>query len=535
MPHPSRNRRPRLVPYCGEVLSRRPTVAAVLAVLPAMTVTLALAGGASLALAGGSAFMSAAAAEEQASPLARYYTQQLTWQPCRAGECAWLSVPLDYTDPGATGESIRLRVSRNQAKGSTGDRLGSLLVNPGGPGVGGLDYADYLAATLAPEVTGRYDIVGFDTRGVGQSAPITCMSGAQTTRWLRTDSTPDTPREEALLMRRARSMANGCLTRSPAIARHVGSDDTVRDMDILRQALGDDRLTFLGYSYGTYLGTRYAEIFPERVGRFVLDGAVDPSLDIMQASDGQSSGFQQAIGRFAQDCSRRGDCPWPGNRSNVIRGINRILADLDTTPLTVPGRSRLVQSEAITAVFYAMYSPKLWSSLRSAFREARRGDGSGLASLADLASDRVGPQRYATNMASAFPAIACWDSPASPPQAGLAEAARAWSTRAPVPELARAMSWSNAPCSVWFGHSTVSPAPADSDTEAPILIIGGLYDPATPYAWAKALNEQLPTSLLLTYRGDGHTVYGGTSPCIDNAVDAYLINGTLPQFGAACR
>lgn len=466
-------------------------------------------------------------------PLNRFYTQTLDWESCAEGRCAWLTVPLDYDDP--AGETIRLRVSRAAATGTADQRIGSLVVNPGGPGVPGLDYASYLSASLEKKVSRAYDMVGFDPRGVGQSAPISCLTGAQTTRWLRTDMTPDTAAERAVLMRRARALADGCLRRSPEIARHVGSEETVRDMDILREALGDDSLNLLGYSYGTYLGTRYAELFPDRVGRFVLDGAVDPSLDIMEVSKDQSDGFQLALTRFAKDCSGRPACPWKGSAKDVLAGLNTLLADLDTNPLPTHRGRRLVQSEAINAVFYAMYSPSLWPSLRTALRQAVAGDGLGLAEMAAYASDELAPNRYGSNMASAFPAIACWDAPAAPDSAGLQAAATRWAADAPVPLMARAMSWSNAPCSVWYGHSSVPPARADSATTSPILIIGGTYDPATPYAWAQALNRQLPTSTLLTYRGDGHTVYGGGSGCVNGIVDDYLVTGALPKVGTTCR
>lgn len=464
------------------------------------------------------------------SDLSPYYAQKLTWAPCGEQECAWLQVPRDYDDP--NGAVLRLRISRTPARGN--DRLGSLVVNPGGPGASGVDLAGYLATSLGFDVTSAYDIVGFDTRGVGRSAPVKCMTGAETTAWLRADSTPDTARERARLMSLARALARGCLERSADVARHVGSENTVRDMDILRYVLGDERLNFLGYSYGTYLGAKYAQAFPDHVGRFVLDGAVDPSVGIMEVSRVQSQGFQRALGRFAADCADSADCPWSGGRAAVLAGLQRLLTDLDRTPLPTGG-DPLVQAEAVSAVFYAMYLPSSWPMLRSALALAIDGDGSGLSEMAAYASDRVAPDRYLTNMASAFPAIACWDADPAPGAAALAKAATRWSRGVAVPELARAMAWSNAPCSVWFGYSGRPPAAVKSATTAPIVIIGSVYDPATPYAWAKALHRQLPTSTLLTYDGDGHTVYAGTSVCIDQAVDAYLVRGTLPAPGTVCR
>ena len=266
----------------------------------------------------------------------------------------------------------------------------------------------------------------------------------------------------------------------------------------------------------------------------VLDGAVDPSLDVMQLSRDQSEGFQHSLSRFADDCASRSNCPWAGDGSAVLAGISRLLRDLDDRPLPAPPGRPLVQSEALTAVFYAMYSPQLWSILRSALRDARRGDGRELSELAAFATDRTGPDRYGSNMASAFPAISCWDQSAAPGASGLASAARRWSRGVAVPELARAMAWGNAPCSVWYGHASRAPGPASSTTSAPMVIIGGRHDPATPYAWAQALHRQLPTSVLLTFTGDGHTAYGNGSVCLDSAVDAYLVSGRLPADGTSC-
>ena len=336
-------------------------------------------------------------------------------------------------------------------------------------------------------------------------------------------------------MRLSADLSRGCLTMSPRLASHVGSENTVKDLDILRQVLGDPKLNWLGFSYGTYLGTLYADEFPDNVGRFVLDGAIDPSLDMMQVSKGQSDGFQVALGRFAADCSRRASCPYPGSASAVLRGMNRLLARLDVVPMPTFGRQRLVQAEALTAILYSMYSPQIWSSLRYALRQAVRNDGSGLQFLSDFANDRTGPNTYATNMASAFYAIGCWDEQSPPGAAALGVAAERWARGARVPEMARLLSWGNAPCSQWFDHTAAPAAPASSTTTAPILIVGTTFDPATPYPWAVALSQQLGTSTLLTYRGDGHTAYGSGSSCIERAVDAYLIDGRLPPAGTICR
>ncbi|MHB8796539.1 MAG: alpha/beta hydrolase [Candidatus Nanopelagicales bacterium] len=473
-------------------------------------------------------------ADQPPADLAAFYGQALAWEPCGEGlSCAWLTVPLDYLAP--SGATIRIKVARYRATGSPALRQGSVLVNPGGPGGSGVDFTGYVAEYVAPDVAAEFDIVGFDPRGVGQSAPITCLTGRQTSAWLATDGSPSTRAQERLLMRRAAQIARGCLRMSPTLARQVGTENTVRDMDILRQALGDSRLNWLGFSYGTYLGTRYAEVFPDRVGRMVLDGALDPSLGAMEISEGQSRGFQRALKRFAADCAERSSCPYPGSARAVLRGINVLLAGLDRSPMPTGQGRPLNQAEAITAVFYPMYSPLLWPTLRRALGRAAAGDGSGMLAISDLASDRTGPDSFGSNIASAFYAISCWDLPAPPGSAGLRAAAAAWSKDADVPELASAMAWGNAPCTTWFGHAARTPGPAATTTAAPILVVGTTYDPATPYWWSRALSRQLPTSTLLTYDGDGHTAYGAGSRCIDRAIDAYLLDGTMPAGGTICR
>lgn len=463
-----------------------------------------------------------------ATALARYATQQLDWQPCRQGECATLVVPRDYGDPSAG--DLRIAVSRTPAKGP-GPRLGSLVVNPGGPGEPGRGYARDVAIGAGPALRGAYDIVGFDPRGVRASSAVECLTATQTERLLMADPSPDTPSEERALWRLSALPAQGCA--DSVLARHVSTSDAARDLDILRAALGDERLSWLGMSYGTQLGTRYAELFPDRVGRMVLDGAVDPSLDGMEISRDQSAAFQTALRRFAQDCTTHAGCI-ARTTAAVLTGVNRILLRAEEGGIG-RGRDRVNEAQAQAAIFVSLYSPTFWPLLRTGLRQAEAGNGTTLKMLSDIAWDRTGRNRYDSNSTSAFLAISCWDAPATPGPAGLAAAAKAWSARAAVPALARAMAWGNAPCSQWFGHDRRPLGPAVTATTAPILVVGTTADPATPYSWARALHRQLPTSRLLTYVGDGHTAYGNGIRCIDSAVEGYLVTGALPAAGTRCR
>jgi pimeloyl-ACP methyl ester carboxylesterase len=445
----------------------------------------------------------------------------LTWQPCGAGqECAWLAVPLDHANPEAG--SINLKVVRINARSER--PIGSLVVNPGGPGGSGADFVRSLALSLPEDIRRSFDLVGFDPRGVGQSQPIQCLSDRDLARYLRTDSTPRTLREQQTFMRQAAAFGPGCLRDQPTLARNMQTWQTIADMEILRAALGDAQLNFLGFSYGTMLGAGYAEAYPDRVGRLVLDGAVDPTLDIMGVSKAQAAGFQRAITRFATDCASRSGCGLGSNRQAVLRNINALLAGLDHAPIPTQQALPLVQSQALTGIVTALYSPRAWPALRRALVQARNGDGTQLQILAEIGNDQIGPAEFGSNLFSAFITTTCLDSPAAPGRAGLASAARQWSRGTAVPEISRLLAWSNAPCTRWY-QPGATPRQISSATAAPILIIGTRYDPATPYVWSVRLNAALPTSALVTFEGDGHTAFASGVKCVDAAVTRYLIDG----------
>lgn len=483
-------------------------------------------------LSAGALAMSAFTAGAQpvaADPLDAFTGQQITWTPCGPHECATVRAPLDYADP--EGGALTLALERSVHTGPT--RLGTLIVNPGGPGAAATNFVSFVT-DVAPQLAAVYDIVGIDPRGVGDSSPITCMTGTETTRWLLTDPTPDTAAEVRTFMSRATSIGRGCERMSPTLAAHIGTDASARDLDLVRTVLGDDTLNLLGFSYGTSLGTRYAELFPDRVGRFVLDGALDPTLDAMALSRGQSDAFQIALRRFATDCVHFANCV-RRTPSGVIAYVNRMLTSLDANPMPAGRMGPLNEAQGLAAIFDALYSPGNWAMLRNGLRESARGSGAALQEMANGAWNRIGPNRYASNVNSAFYAISCWDFPPTPDAAGLRAAARAWAQGAAVPAMARASAWGNAPCTNWFGRSASSPHRVTTTSTAPILVVGTRYDPATPYRWAAALARQLPNGHLLTYEGDGHTAFGGQSACIDAAVTAYFLDGSVPPEGTRCH
>jgi pimeloyl-ACP methyl ester carboxylesterase len=460
--------------------------------------------------------------------LAEFYDQDVHWAGCHDGfQCAKVRVPVDYADPGAA--DIQLAVVRLPARG--GHRLGSLLVNPGGPGASGIDYARAADSIVTPAVRRQYDIVGFDPRGIGQSAPVRCLTDAQTDAWATDDRTPDNAAEETQVLAAAQQFGVRCAARNGSLIAHIGTRDAARDLDVLRAVLGDTKLNLLGKSYGTYLGATYAELFPKRVGRLVLDGVLDPAADSAELARSQAVGFQRALAAFVDDCLPRRSCPLSGDRASALGQIATMLAKTDRTPLRA---SRPVtQSLAVIGVANAMYDPGLWQVLREALAQAESGRGSTMLLLADTYYDRSPKGHYRTNSNDAYYAVTCLDRPQTADPTQLR--ARAKELAAVSPAFGAYVAWELVPCGIWPVPAEGDVAPVRATGSGPILVVGTTRDPATPYAASKALADELDAGRLLTYDGDGHTAYRQGSRCIDAAVDGYLLRGRLPAEGTRCR
>jgi pimeloyl-ACP methyl ester carboxylesterase len=461
-------------------------------------------------------------------PLASFYDQNLRWRDCSGGfECARLEVPLDYARP--AGQTISIAVVRLPAD----DPRGSLLLNPGGPGASGIDYARAADIVVSREVRQRYDIVGFDPRGVGRSAPVSCLSGAELDEFLAIDGSPDTAEEEQALLRDWSALGAGCVERRPRVTAHMGTRDAARDMDILRAALGDRRLNYLGKSYGTYLGATYAELFPRRVGRVVLDGMLDPAATGQEVVAGQAAGFQLAFRAFLADCVQRSSCPLTGDVDAAERQVGRLLAEVDAQPLRGERGRPVTQALAVLGIAAALYDEGSWSLLRQALGEALRGNGYTLLGLADFYSDRGPRGRYTTNAVEALYAVNCLDRPESTELDAYRETAAELSRSSPV--FGSFIAWGSLPCATWPVPPQGEPHAIAATGAKPILVVGTTRDPATPYAWARSFARQLDSGRLLTFVGDGHTAYRRGSSCVDEAVDAYLLEGRLPQAGTRCE
>ncbi|MEU2504970.1 alpha/beta hydrolase [Streptomyces sp. NPDC007863] len=480
-----------------------------------------------------------ATARQVASPapspeaLRKYYGQKLSWRDCGVPgfQCATLRAPLDYAKP--AGREVRLAVSRVRATGP-GERIGSLLVNPGGPGGSAVDYLQGYAGIGYPEpVRARYDVVAVDPRGVGRSEPVDCLTGPEMDAYTQVDQTPDDAAEVEALAASFRRFAAGCEQRSGAVLPHVSTVETARDMDILRAVLGDARLHYVGASYGTFLGATYAELFPGRVGRLVLDGAMDPSLSALDLNRDQTAGFETAFRAFAADCVTRPDCPL-GTESAAAAGeaLKTFFRTTDATPVPTGESRELGESLATTGVIAAMYDEGAWPQLREALTRAIGGEGSALLALADSYYEREPDGSYA-NLMFANAAVNCLDlPPAYRDPAGAQAAAPSFDKASPV--FGTGLAWAALNCTYWPAEATGRPHRITADGAAPILVVGTTRDPATPYKWAESLAGQLSSGTLLTYEGDGHTAYGRGSDCVDTAVNTYLLEGTPPTDGKRC-
>ncbi|MFD5424512.1 alpha/beta hydrolase [Streptomyces sp. NPDC127084] len=482
----------------------------------------------------GTSERSGSPAAAPAAALEPYYGQRLSWRECGVPrfECATLKAPLDYADPG--GKSVKLAVARVKATGP-GKRIGSLLVNPGGPGGSAVDYLQGYAGIGYPApVRARYDIVAIDPRGVARSSPVECLDDKQMDVYTQTDQTPDDQTEIATLRTQYERFAAGCQKRSAAVLPHVSTVEAARDMDILRAVLGDEKLSYVGASYGTFLGATYAELFPKRVGRLVLDGAMDPSLSARELNRDQTAGFETAFQSFAADCVKHSDCPLgTASAKDAAGNLKGFFTKVDTEPLPTGDSRKLTESLATTGVIAAMYDEAAWPQLRAALRQAVNGDGAGLLALADSYYERDLDGSYA-NLMYANAAVNCLDSPpafASP--SDVTAAVADFETASPV--FGRGFAWASLNCAYWPTQATGTPHRIDAKGAAPILVVGTTRDPATPYKWAKALASQLSSGRLLTYDGDGHTAYGRGSDCVDTAVNTYLLEGTPSPADKRCQ
>lgn len=460
-----------------------------------------------------------------------YYGQRLVWEPCATDgfDCTTVTAPLDWADP-SQGE-LALAVIRHRASG--GAPIGSLLVNPGGPGASGLGFIrDSLEFGVGKSAVQAFDVVGFDPRGVGESTAVVCYDAAGMDDYLFT--VPENPRgSEAWtqeLLDAHRGFAEACDENSPGLLPYLTTQNSARDLDLLRAVLGDAKLNYLGYSYGSFLGATYAELFPDRVGRLVLDGAIDPTTTLLDVSTFQTVGFESALRAYMSDCLTTSECPFRGDVDAALADVSALLASVDARPLRASDGRLLGADTLLTAIIYAMYAPVNWPYLSMAFGEALQGNPDIAFLLADTYYSREDGV-YLDNQTEAFRSYNCMDYPrGGDPEA---EAAAQALVEAEAPTFAPYWQGPD-PCDAWLYEPTGVREPLTAEGAPPILVIGTTNDPATPYDWAVALADQLSSGILITRVGEGHTGFNKGNACVDDAVNAYLIDGVVPGGDLTC-
>ena len=524
----------------GPVLVRRVTTARIL-VPGAVLAVAALVAGCTTTTAG----RGVAAGTAVPPGLQSFYDQELVWGPCApfavtpddqtayadpALDCTAVTVPLDYARP--DGETATIGVLRKRA---TGDRIGSLLTNPGGPGASGMSYGPSLAGQVAgTPLAERFDLIGFDPRGVGASEPtIDCETDAERDEERADLGADGSPEGVAIVEADSQQFVDRCVERvGTDVLANVGTRDVVRDMDIMRAALGDEKLTFLGYSYGTFIGAEYAEAFPANVRALVLDGAVDPAQSAVDNAVAQSAGFQLAFDAFAADCASRPDCPLGTDPAAAVDTFRGLVLPLFDRPATVGDGRRLGYTDAMTGVLQALYSEQLWEPLQIGLTELTRGQGRILMLLADLYESRADDGTYDDSL-EAFPVISCVDQERITDPAVFLDIDTRTRQVAPFRDDGRGPSAARPPCAFWPVPPTTEPALPVVEGLVPVLVISVTGDPATPYEAGVRLAEQLGGALL-SVEGNQHTVALSGVPCVDDAVTRYLVDLEVPAEGASC-
>ncbi|MDO4899726.1 alpha/beta hydrolase [Actinomyces sp.] len=501
-----------------------------------------------------------AAARQAGSPTAAvpaglgdYYAQDVEWYSCgKTGmdevggkgdfSCAYVTVPLDYTEP--DGQRIEIAMKRRSADAKP---IGTLFINPGGPGGSGISLVTTIDGYFSNDLLASYDVIGFDPRGVGNSTAIDCLtdaeldelrSGSELDRAIGaadTDGAVDAAGLQAEVVEYAEWFGDKCEKNTPAgLLDHVDTVSAARDLDVLRAVVGEEVLTYLGYSYGTYLGATYAELFPANAGRLVLDGGLDPTLSAGEVTLGQAAGFESALRTYVADCQSGDNCPLSGDVDAGVAQIQDLLKVTMDAPIPTSDPDRpLTRSLAGSAIVNMMYRSESWSTLTEGLDQAmNQQDGSVLLSTADLFASRQSDGSYRSNAGEAITVINCLDYPVS----GDAES---WETERDAlkeasPTFGADMGYSDLFCQTWGHESTRERTEIHARGAAPMLVIGTTGDPATPYVWSQALAAQLDDARLVTWRGNGHTAYGRSDDCVTKAVDDFLLAGVLPEDGLVC-
>ncbi|MCC9198381.1 alpha/beta hydrolase [Arthrobacter sp. zg-Y820] len=462
-----------------------------------------------------------------------YYGQEVSWGECEASfaggfRCATVEVPMDYSDP--DGKSIELAVILAESDGSA---QGTVLLNPGGPGGSGYDVvAESVDFVTSERLRENFNVLGFDPRGVGRSTPVECLTDAELDESRAEYLDPSTPAGLEASRASAQELADKCAENSGDLLGFVDTVSAARDMDILRAVAGDSKLNYLGFSYGTFLGATYAELFPQNVGRMVLDGGLDPAASNEDITLGQAAGFEKAIRAYVEDCLTSGDCPLSGTPEQAVETIRALIASVEASPMTAKDGRVVTVSTFVSGFIVPLYNDQNWPALTQALEAALKGDPSPMLHLADLSADREADGSYGSNTTVAFSAVNCLDYPMTSDDEQMRLDAK--ELREASPTIGKYLGYGGITCEAWPAVPVNEPHEIKAPGAADMLVIGTTGDPATPYEWSVALAEQLDSATLVTWEGEGHTAYGRGDECIADTVDSYFIDGTVPADDTVC-
>lgn len=461
--------------------------------------------------------------------LRSYYGQQVSWTSCEEQfQCAKVKVPLDYNKP--EGDSIEIAALRLPAKGN---KKGSLLVNPGGPGGSGYDFVkDSGTTNISDRVRSNYDLVGFDPRGVKRSAPVTCLTDKERDAVAQQNYNLDLDADLQAYLEANKATIAKCVEKTGPVLAHIDTISAAKDLDILRAVVNDPKLNYLGYSYGTFLGSTYASLFPENVGRVVLDGALDPSLSNEELTRGQARAFEKAIRAYVSSCLQQQGCPVTGTVDTAVQEIRDLIQSVAASPRQAKDGRVVTGSTFVSGFILPFYNDDNWPLLTKALDDAMKGDASTMQQLADFSADRNPDGTYSSNSGFAFTAINCLDYPMVTDTEGMR--AEEQLLKQDSPTLGYFFAYGGTNCKDWPYKNVRTPAPVEYSGSASIVVIGTTGDPATPVEWAEALHKQLGNASLVTWKGEGHTAYGRSNSCVEDAVDLYLIDGKSPVDNTVC-
>ncbi|HEX4443526.1 MAG TPA: alpha/beta hydrolase [Galbitalea sp.] len=475
--------------------------------------------------------------EAVAADIAPYYHQVLTWKSCGSGfQCTDATAPLDWSKP--SGAKIKLALIRHLA--TDGHPLGSLLVNPGGPGGSGYDFIkNSLTFAVDKTLENNYDIVGFDPRGVNHSSAVKCYTNPKVLDNFIYDIPKGAIGSDEWITNEEqdnKKFGEDCAKLTGPLLGHVDTESAAKDLDLLRAALGDKKLDYLGYSYGTLLGQTYANLFPKKTGRLVLDGVVDPTVTPFELDEDQAKGFELDLRAFLKKCPSMKGCPFKGTVAQSEASIRGLLNKLDVSPIKNSDGRELGSETMFTAIIFPLYNTANWSYLVDLFNDVDSGSARVAFILADAYNDRNSDGTYEDNETEAFEAINCLDYPSDPNVATMRSQAAQLNAAAPV--FGHLMAYGGTGCFDWPYKPTRTAGALHADGSAPIIVIGTTGDPATPYAMAQHVATLLQNGHLITYHGDGHTAYNkdhsAADECVNTAVDNFFVHGTVPKTDPEC-